>query len=56
MQPVAMTTKFVSSNPAHGGVYSIQHYVLKFSSVLRQVGVFLRVFRFPTPIKLTTEI
>ena len=27
-----------SSNPAHGKVYLIQHYVIKFVSDLRQVG------------------
>ena len=31
---------FVSSNPAHGEVYSIQHYVIKFVSDFRQVGGF----------------
>jgi hypothetical protein len=36
----------------HGEVYSIQRYVIKFASDLRQVGGFLRVFRFPPPIKL----
>jgi hypothetical protein len=30
-------------------VYSIQHYVMKFVSDLRQVGGFLRVLRFPPP-------
>ena len=35
MQSVPTTTKAVSSNPAHVGVYSIQHYVIK---DLRQVG------------------
>jgi hypothetical protein len=30
-------TKVVSSNPAHGELYSIQHYVIKFISDLRQV-------------------
>ena len=30
----------MSSNPAHGEVYSIQHYVIKFVSDLRQVGGF----------------
>jgi hypothetical protein len=30
--------------------------VIKFVSDLRQVGDFLRVLRFPPPIKLTTEI
>ena len=33
-----------------------QHYVVKFVSDLRQVGGFLRVFRFPPPIKLTSTI
>jgi hypothetical protein len=35
-----ITTNVVSSNPAHGEVYSIQHYAIKFVSDLRQVGVF----------------
>ena len=33
-----ITTNVVSSNLAHGEVYSIQHYVIKFFSCLRQVG------------------
>ena len=33
-----ITTKVVSSNPTHGQVYSIQHYVIKFIRELRQVG------------------
>ena len=37
-------------------VYSIQHYVTKFVSDLRQVGGFLRVFRFPPPIELIATI
>ena len=38
-------------------LYSIQHYVIKFISDLRQVVGFLRVLRFPPPIKLdATEI
>jgi hypothetical protein len=41
------------SNPAHGEVYSIHYYVIKFNSDLRQVGGFLRVLRFPPSIKLT---
>ena len=32
-----ITTKVVSWNPAHGEVYSIQHYVIKFVSALRQI-------------------
>jgi hypothetical protein len=35
-------------------VYSIQHYVIKFVSDLREVGGFLRVLRFPPPIKPET--
>jgi hypothetical protein len=56
MQSVPITTNVVSSNPAHGEVYLIQHYVMKFVSDLLQVGSFLRVLRFPPPIKLTTTI
>ena len=37
---VPITTKVVSSNPAHGEVYSIQHYVIKFVSDMRQVDGF----------------
>ena len=37
----------------YGKVYLIQHYVIKFVSDLRQVGGFLRILRFPPPIKLT---
>jgi hypothetical protein len=37
-----ITTKVVSSNPVHDKVYSIQQYVIKFVSDLRQVGDFLR--------------
>ena len=39
-----------------GEVYSIQPYVIKFVSNLRQVSGFLRVLRFPPPIKLTSTI
>jgi hypothetical protein len=45
------TNNVVSSNPGHGDVYSIQHYVIQFVSNLRQVGGFLRVIRFPPPNK-----
>ena len=40
MQSMPITTKVVSSNPAHGEMYSIQHYVIKFDSDLRQVSGF----------------
>jgi hypothetical protein len=48
MQSVPITTKVVSSNPAHGEVYPIQHYVIKFVCEVRQVGGFLWLFRCPT--------
>jgi len=53
MQSVPITTNVVSSNPAHGEVYSIQHYVIKFVSDIRQFCSFLRELWFPPPIKLT---
>ena len=52
MQSVPITTKVVRSIPVHGEVYPIQNYVIKCVSDLRQVGGFLRVFRFP-PINQT---
>ena len=42
-----ITIKVVSSTPVHGEVYSRQHYGIQFVSDLRQIGVFLLVFRFP---------
>jgi hypothetical protein len=39
-------------NHIHIEVYSIQHYVTKFVSDLRQVGGFLRVLMFPPPINI----
>ena len=56
VQSVPITTNVVSSNPIYCEVYSIQHYVTKFVSDLRQVNGFLQVLRFPSPIKLTTTI
>ena len=56
IQSVPSTTKVLSSNLAQGEVYSVQHYMIKFVSDLRQVGDFLRVLRFPPPIKLTATI
>jgi hypothetical protein len=37
-------------------VYLKQHYVIKLDSDLPQVDGFLRVLRFPQPIKLTATI
>jgi hypothetical protein len=45
-----ITTKDASSNPFHDEVFSIQHYVIKSVSDLRQVEGFFRVLRFPPPI------
>ena len=56
VQSVSITTNVVSSNPAHDEVYTMQHYVIKFVSDLRQVSDFFHVLRFPAPIKLTTTI
>jgi hypothetical protein len=56
VQSVPITTNFVSSNPIHDEVYSIQHYVIKFVSDFGQVGGFLRVLWFPPPITLTAMI
>jgi hypothetical protein len=50
MQSVSTTTKPVNSNPAHFEVYYIHHYVRKF------INRFLRVLRFPPPLKLTAMI
>ena len=56
IKSVPITTRVVISNLAHCEVYSIQLYVIKFVSDLWQVGGFLQVFLFPTPIKLTATI
>ena len=56
VQSVPITTKVVSSNSIHGKVYSMQHYVIKFVSDLRQVDGFLLVLGFPPPITLTATI
>ena len=56
VQSVSTTTEVVCLNPAHGEVYSMQHYVIKFVSDLRQVGGFLQVLRFCPPKKLTATI
>jgi len=53
--PLHITSK-VSSNSVHGEVYSLQHYVIKFVSDLRQVGGFLWVLLFPPPIEQTATI
>ena len=38
VQSVPITTNVASSNPVHGEMYSIQHYVIKFVSDLQQDG------------------
>jgi hypothetical protein len=41
VQSVPFTTNVVSSIPVHGEMYSLQHYMIKCVSDLRQVGGFL---------------
>ena len=53
VQSVPIITNVVSSNTANGEAYSIQHYVIKVDSDLRQVDGFLRVLQFPPSLKLT---
>ena len=53
MQLVPITTNVMNSNPAHGEMYSMQHYVIKFVSDFWQVGDFLQILRFPPVIKLS---
>ena len=50
-----ITTKVVSSNPTHGDVYWIQHYVIEFVSDLLQVSGFLWVFWFPPLIRSSMQ-
>ena len=56
MQSVPITTDVVSSNLNQGEMYNIMNNVIKFVSDLHQVGGFLRILRFPPPIKLTSTI
>jgi hypothetical protein len=53
---VPITTEVVSSNPVHDEVYTIQHYMIKFVSHLRQVCGFLQELWFRPAIKLTAMI
>ena len=46
VQSVPIITNVIISNPAHGEVYSIQQYVIKFVSDMREVDGFLRILRF----------
>jgi hypothetical protein len=43
MQSVPIATNVVISKPAHGEVYLIKHYVIKFVSDVQKVGDFLRL-------------
>jgi len=45
-QSVPITSKVVSSNPAHGKVYSIQHYVISLSVTCDNSVDFSRYSRF----------
>jgi hypothetical protein len=48
--------KMFYHHTAHGEVYSIKHYEIKFVSDLQQVSGLRWVLWFPTPIKLTATI
>jgi hypothetical protein len=50
------TMKVVSWNPAHGELYLIQHYVIKFVSDLRHAGGLLWILQFPPPVTVTAMI
>jgi hypothetical protein len=54
-QSVPITTSVVSSNPSQT-MCTIQYYVIKFVSELRQVGGFLWVLRFSPPIKILLKV
>ena len=56
MHSMPITIKVMSSNAVDDEVFLIQLYVIKFVSDLQHVGGFLRVLRFPPPIKLTAMI
>ena len=56
VQSVPITTNAMSSNPAHGKVYSIQLYMIHFCNDMRQDDDFLRVLWFLQAIKLTDMI
>jgi hypothetical protein len=45
VQSVPIISKVVSSNPTYSEVYSIQHYVIKLVSDLRQIAGLPRVIR-----------
>jgi hypothetical protein len=53
---VPITTKVMSSNPTHGEMYFIQHYVIKFVSDLQKDGGVLWILRFSQPINLIPMI
>ena len=48
---MSMVNKSMANIDSNVRVYSIQHYVMRFVSDFRQVGVFIRVLRFPPPTK-----
>ena len=56
VQSVHITTKVVISNPVHGEVYFLEHYVIMFVSDLWQVGGFPVFLRFPLPIQLIATV
>ena len=55
MQSVPITSKVVTSNPAHVEMYSIQHFVIKFVSYLWQDGGFLLILLAPLSQKVVNR-
>jgi hypothetical protein len=53
---VPITSKVVSSNPAHGDVYSIQQYVIKFVSDLRRAYPFRFLLNHKCSSRVTTNV
>jgi hypothetical protein len=53
---VGFTTTFAINTYHHYPTCEFESYVIKFNSDFQQVGGFLRLFRFPPPIKLTATI
>ena len=56
MQSVPITTNAMSSNTAHGEVYSIQHYVITFDNDLRLVSFTNKTYRYITEILLKVAV
>ena len=56
VKSVPITIKVVGSNPIPGEVYSMQHYVIKFTSCLSMIGGSLQVLWLLPSLKLVAII